>query len=386
MTMLARMMFKNGWRHPLRTLLTMLGVAIAVSAFIFLRTVITGWHAGVEASAANRVVTRNKISLTFSMPLAYAQKIRQVPQVTEVTYGNWFGGVYIDERNFFAQFAVDVETYFSVYPEYRLAPEAKETLLRERNACVVGRKLADRFQWEVGDPIRLTGTIFPGDWDFVIAGIYDGAKPNTDTSTLFFNWKMLDERVEEIYPGDSGSVGFYVISLASADDAPAACEAVDALFANSQAETLTETESAFQLSFVSMSGSILQALQVISFVIIAIILLVMVNTMNMAARERLSEYGVLRTLGYSPRYLFLLISGEAMACALCGGALGYPLGVGLVKAMGKALGSFFPVFHLETSTLVGAALAVLSTGLIAALPASLSATRASIVDSLREVG
>ncbi|MCB1050900.1 MAG: ABC transporter permease [Acidobacteria bacterium] len=384
--MLGKMMFKNGWRHPLRTVLTIIGVGIAISAYIFLKTVITGWYAGVEASSANRVVTRNKISLTFSLPLAYEQKIKTVPNVTEVTYGNWFGGTYIDEKNFFAQFAVDPDTYFDVYPEYLLEPGVLDTLKAERNACVVGRKLAERFKWEVGQEIRLIGTIFPGDWDFVIRGIYDGARPNTDTSTMFFNWKMFDEKIAETAPSRAGNVGFYIMSLADANSASQTCEAVDALFDNSSAETLTETESAFQLGFVSMSGSIIQALQVISFVIIAIVLLVLVNTMNMSARERMSEYGVLKTLGFQKSYIFRLILGESFVISVLGGLIGYLIGLGLITVMGKALGSFFPVFAIEPTTLIFAGITTLAVGIVAALPPTVSAIRTPIVDALREIG
>ena len=181
-----KLVTRNAARHKLRTFLTVLGLALAVMAFAVIRTTVSAWYAGAEASSPNRLITRNAVSMVFTLPLAYRDKIAAVDGVTGISHAQWFGGVYVDPKNFFPQFAVEHNTYFDLYPEFVIPPEQKEQFFAERNAVVVGRLLADRFGWSVGDPIRITGTIFPGDWDFVIRGIYTGAKENTDETAWFF--------------------------------------------------------------------------------------------------------------------------------------------------------------------------------------------------------
>jgi len=171
---LLRLVFLNLLRHRLRSALTLCGICVAILCFGLLRTVISAWYAGVEASSANRLITRNAISLIFPLPLSYLERIRGVEGVKTVSYGNWFGGIYIEEKNFFANFAVEPRTYLELYPEFLLPEDQKQVFLRDRRACIVGRKLAKRFDWKVGDLITLRGTIFPGNWEFVLRGIYSG--------------------------------------------------------------------------------------------------------------------------------------------------------------------------------------------------------------------
>ncbi|NTW65726.1 MAG: hypothetical protein HGB21_05330, partial [Nitrospirae bacterium] len=175
-----KLILRNALRHKLRSSLTVVGVAIAVLAFGLLRTLVAAWYLGVESSSASRLVTRNAISLVFSLPLSYREKIRQVPGVKGVSYANWFGGVYITEKNFFPNFAVDAKTYLDLYPEFVLSPEQKKAFILDRKGCVVGRNIAERFGWKVGDAVVLKGTISPGDWEFVVRGIYQGAEKSTD--------------------------------------------------------------------------------------------------------------------------------------------------------------------------------------------------------------
>jgi putative ABC transport system permease protein len=183
---LLKLIFRNAFRHKLRTALTILGIVIAVLAFGLLQTVVDAWYTGVNASSATRLITRNAISLIFPLPITYEDKIRHVPGVSTVSRSNWFGGIYIDKRNFFAQFATDAQPFFELYPEYHLAPEQMKAFVLDRKACVVGRKLAHTYGWKLGDTIPLRGTIFPGNWDFVIRGIYEGAEAKTDESQFIF--------------------------------------------------------------------------------------------------------------------------------------------------------------------------------------------------------
>jgi putative ABC transport system permease protein len=381
-----KLVFKNAFRHKLRSALTIAGIAIAVLAFGLLRTVIAAWYAGVEASAPNRLIVRNAVSFTFPLPLSYKNGIVAVPGVDGVTYALWFGGIYIDERNFFPQFAIDPTTWFDIYPEFRLPPEQKTAFVRERNAAVVGVKVAERYGWKLGDTVRLRGTFFPGDWDFVIRGIYTGANRSTDQTAFMFHWEYINEQIRKSEPDRAGHVGWYVVKVADPEASGAISQTVDQRFQNSLAETKTETEKAFQQGFVAMTGAILTALKVISIVIIGVILAVLSNTMAMTARERLSEYAVLKTLGFGAPHLIYLIAGESLLIALLGGGLGIVLMYPAAGAFGKAMENFLPIFEVKSVTLVAAAAIAAGVGVVAALFPSWRAVNVNIVEGIRRIG
>src|SRR2546425_1534655 len=343
---------RNAFRHKLRTALTMTGIVVAITAFGLLRTIVDAWYAGANASSSARLVTRSSVSLVFSLPLTYAEKIRQVPGVRSVSWANWFGGVYISERNFFPQFAIDAASYLDIYPEFILTPEEKKAFLLDRQGCIVGRKLADQFGWKVGDQIPLRGTIFPGTWTFNLRGIYDGADKTTDQSTMFFHWQLLNATIRRTFPRRADQAGVSIAQLADPTQAAAVSEAIDATFKNSLAETLTETEKAFQLSFVAMTEAILLAIQAVSFVVIAIIMAVMANTMAMTARERGAEYATLKALGFGGDFVALLIFGESLALAMTGGLVGIALTFPTADKFREAMGTLFPIFYVSDETLV----------------------------------
>ncbi|HVP07858.1 MAG TPA: FtsX-like permease family protein [Candidatus Acidoferrum sp.] len=376
---------KNSGRHLLRTSLTILGMAIAVMAFAVIRTALDAWYAQAEASSPNRLVVTSAISLTFTLPMAYETKIRSIEGVTNVSYAQWFNGTYIDTKNFFPRFAVDHTTYFDMYPEYIIPPDEKADFFRERNACMIGKRLADRFGLKLGDPMHLTGDIFPGDWDFVIRAIFTGAKENTDEGVMFFRFDYLDERMREEAPARAGQVGSFIVQIADPSQAAAISEKIDAMFKNSLAETKTQTEEAFSLSFVALASSIVMGLKVISILVIGIILMVLANTMAMTARERVAEYAVMKTLGFRAFHIIGLIFGESLLIACLGGVLGilftFPV-VGLMKA---ALSDFFGVFPLRLVTLLLAGTTSLVVGFTAAVFPTIKALRTSIVDGLRIV-
>ncbi len=365
--MLLKLLFRNAFRHKLRTTLTICGICVAVLAFGMLRTVISAWYAGVEASAANRLVIRNSISLIFSLPLSYREKIRSVEEVKQLSYGNWFGGVYITERNFFANFAVEARSYMALYPEFILPADQAESFFRDRKACVVGRKLARRFNWKIGDSIPLKGTIFPGNWEFVIRGIYRGRDATIDENQFFFHWDYLNETIKKTLPRRADQVGFYVVDVANPDLVAQTAATIDGLFKNSFAETLTETEKAFQMSFVSLSQAIITAIRLVSFVVIVIILAVMANTMAMSVRERMSEFAVFKTLGFGGGYIACLILGESLVISCLGGALGILLTFPAAHVFSRAVGDFFPVFIVARETIYLDILASLAVGGVAAV-------------------
>jgi putative ABC transport system permease protein len=381
-----KLILKNTLRHRLRSMLTILGIALAIVAFGVFRTLISAWYQQAENSSPNRLVTRHAVSLTFDLPLAHLNKISRMDGVTAVTYANWFGGIYKDPKNFFAQFACDFDTYLDMYPEFEIFAGDRETLLAERNACMVGRKLADKYGWEIGDIIPLTGTIYPGTYEFVLRAIYAGTEPNTDESSMLFNWKYLDERMAQDMPGRAGRVGLFVIRLDDPAAAARISEAVDAVFANSTAETLTETEEAFALSFVSMSSAIITGVRVVSVLIIGVVLLVLANTMAMSARERMKEYSVLKTLGYGRGHLAGLISGESLILCALGCGIGLLLLFPMVGGLSKAMSDWFPVIFVSPITVLWAVCIALVVGLLAAVFPIRRVLSATITDGLRQVG
>ncbi len=384
--MLLKLLFRNAFRHRLRALLTIGGIAVAILAFGLLRTVISAWYAGVDASSASRLVTRNAISLIFSLPLSYKEKIRGVDGVSMVSYGNWFGGIYIDEKNFFANFAIEPRSYFNLYSEFLLSSDERTAFFRERKACVAGQKLARRFGWRIGDIITLRGTIFPGNWDFVLRGIYQGKDKNIDENQFFFHWDYLNEALRKTTPRRSDQVGFYMIGLKRPDQAATTAEAVDGLFRNSYAETLTETEKAFQMSFVSMSEAIITVILLVSYVIIVIIMAVVANTMAMSVRERMGEFAVFKTLGFGWGYFVGLILGESLTLTVIGGLLGIAVTFPTASAFGQAVGQFFPIFHVSTETIVMDMAAAALVGIVAAIIPIWRVVQVRIADGLGRIG
>ncbi len=381
-----KIILKNAFRQRLRTALTIVGLVVATLSFGFLQTVIGAWYAGAEAASSTRLVTRNSISLVFPLPLSYSSKIRGIEGVSGIAHANWFGGIYQEPKNFFPQFAISGASYLDLYPEFVLDEKQRSAFLHDRKGCVIGRKLAQQYGFRIGDAIPLKGTIFPGQWEFVVRGIYDGKEASTDTSQFFFHWDYLNETVKKASPRRANQVGVYIVQIGNAENAATISRALDDQFRNSLAETLTETEKAFQLGFISMSEAIVVAIRIVSFVVIIIIMAVMANTMAMNARERLSEFATMRALGFSPGFLAMLIFGESLLISLVGACLGVSLLYPVSAAFSAKMGTFFPVFEISGATLllqVGTALIV---GVVAAIAPSLRTARINIIDGLRSIG
>ncbi len=383
---LLKLLFRNAFRHRLRTLLTVLGITVAILAFGLLQTVVTAWYAGVNNSSSTRLVTRNAVSLVFSLPIAYQERIRRIEGVSAVSYANWFGGVYITEKNFFPNFAIDAKSYLDLYPEFVLKPEEKRDFQRDRKGCVVGRKLAERFGWKLGDSVPLRGTIFPGNWEFVVRGIYTGVDTATDESQFFFHWEYLNETLRKSIARRADQIGVYIIGLKNPQSAAEVSLAVDATFKNSLAETLTETEKAFQLSFVSMTEAIVVAIRIVSFVVIIIIMVVVANTMAMTARERIGEYAIFKAMGFQAHHIAGMVFGESLFITATGGGLGILLTFPVARKFGEVMGNFFPVFQVDSSTLYMDLVFCLIVGVIAGIFPTWRAIRIKIADGLRRIG
>jgi putative ABC transport system permease protein len=381
-----KLIYKNAFRHKLRTFLTILGVTVAILSFGLLRTVVSAWYAGVEASSASRLVARNAVSLVFPLPLSYKEKIRQIEGVKGVSYGTWFGGIYIDEKNFFANYAVEPKTYLTIYPEIIIPSEQWSAFIRDRKGATAGRKLADRFRWKIGDIITLKGTIFPGNWDFVLRAIYKGRDDTVDETAFFFHWDYLNEALKKAGRSWADQVGWYMIEVKNPNIAADVSMKIDKTFKNSLAETLTETEKAFQLSFISMTEAIVIAIQLVSFLIVFIILAVVANTMVMTARERIREYAIFKTLGFGALHISGLIFGESLFITMVGASLGIVLTFPVAKIFARELSQYFPIFNVERETIYMDIIASLLVAFIAALFPAWRAAKIRIADGLRRIG
>jgi putative ABC transport system permease protein len=383
-------MFKLTWRntirHPLRSGLTVLGMAVAVLAFCILRTVVMAWYAGVDAASPVRLVTRNAVSLLSSLPLSYLPKIQAVPGVTGVAYAYWFEGVYIDKKNFFPQFAASIPQYTNLAPELLIPLDQRSVFVKDRRGCLAGRKLIQRYGWKIGDAIVLKGTYFQGEYRFTLRAIYDGRDPSTDETMFFFHWDYLNEYLKKTAPELADQVGWFLVEIERPESAPIVSQRIDALFKNSLAETITETEKAFNLSFVEMTKAILMAIQVVSWAVIGVILVVLANTMAMSARERLGEYAVLKTMGFRPWHLAGIIVGESMIMALMGGVLGLTLSLPALRLFPKDVTQYFPILEISDTTAALGLSISLVVGVLAALLPAWRATRVGIAEALRKVG
>ena len=381
-----KLLLRNAFRHKLRTALTILSVTIAILAFGLLRTFIGAWYAGVKASSANRIVTRNAISLIFPLPLSYKDKIRQIDGVKQFAWGTWFAGIYIDEKNFFANYAIDAKNYMALYPEFILPPDQKKAFLGDRKGFCAGRKLIERYHWRIGDIVTLKGTVYPGNWEFVLRGIYHGRDESTDERLFFFHWDYLNEALKKTAPRRADQVGWYVIEVTDPNRAAEVAQAIDKTFKNSLAETLTETEKSFFLSFISMVGAIIVAIQLVSLVVIIIIVAVAANTMAMTARERIGEYAIFKTLGFRGWRIAGMIVGESLLITMIGCLFGIVLTPPAAKVFGKIVGTYFPTFRVEIETIymdIGASMLV---GLCAAIIPTWRAVKIRIADGLRRIG
>lgn len=382
-----KLILRNTGRHKLRTMLTVLGLAMAVIAFGVIRTLISSFYYGAEILPPDRLITRNAVSFIMDLPMSYKGKIESVPGVLSVAYGNWFGGLYNnDPKNFFPNFAVGPDNYLDIYSEMVIPPDQKEQYLKEKNSAAAGQQLANRFGWKIGDVIRLTGQIYPGEWEFVLRAIYKGNQPGVDESSLFFRYDYFDDHLRETTPEMAGGVGWYIVKIDSPARSAQIGVAIDALFKNSTAETLTETEKLFTLNFLEQMSVIIKGMRILSYLIIGIIFLVLANTMAMSARERISEYALLKTLGFRPYHLTGLVLGESLVIAALGGLTGLILTFPIIAAVGKFIKNYFNVMDVNSLTIILAIVFVAIVGVLAAIFPIYRAVKISIIDGLRNIG
>ncbi|MBI3263467.1 MAG: FtsX-like permease family protein [Acidobacteria bacterium] len=374
------LIWRNLLRRKARTFFTTLSILVAFILFGLLMTIRVAFSLGVDLAGADRLVQLHKVGFLIFLPLGHKDRIAQVPGVKEVTYQTWFGGIYQDPSNFFAQMAVDPEAFLRMYPEFKVPPDQAKAWIDDRTGAMVGRALAERFGWKLGDRIPLQGTIFNTGrpWEFTIDAIYDGEQKGTDTTQFLFHYDFL----REAGMGGQSLVGWYVIRVADPQQAAQIAQLVDAQFANSAFETKTSTEKAFVQGFAKQIGDIGAIMVAISVAVLFTILLVAGNTMAQSIRERTNELAVLKTVGFSDGRILGLVLAESCAIAIIGGGIGLALGWAITER-GDPTGGMLPAFYLPGRDLgVGVGLIVLL-GLLAGILPAWQASRLRIVDALR---
>jgi putative ABC transport system permease protein len=375
------LMLANLFRKKLRLTLTIGSFAVALMLFGFLAVVKTAFSGGVEIAGADRLVVINRVSIIQPLPLSYMDKMSRIQGVKAVTHANWFGGVYQDERNFFPQFAIDVNTWRQMYPEFKLSDEEWNNFLKDRQGAIAGAATAKRFGWKVGDRIPIKGTFLPGVWEFNLDGIYHGTRQADDESQFWFQWDLFEEKVPERY---KGNVGWYTVRVDNPDDSLRVAKAIDAEFANSPYETHTDTEKAFAAGWVKQFGNIEFLILTIGAVVFFTLLLVTGNTMAIAVRERTSELAVLKAIGYSDKFVLALVLLESLVIALIGGGLGLLFAKGLTL-LGDPTHGMLPVFYLPTKAMLTGLGAALMVGIASGILPAVGAMRLRVVNALRRV-
>jgi putative ABC transport system permease protein len=374
---------KSAFRNKRRTILTMVGIGLPL---VILTIMMTVWRAfysdnGSEQST-QRLITRHRVSLTFSLPIYYRQKMMAVPGVVAVVPTQWFGGLYIDDKpeHFFAQFATDPQDFFKVYTDFKIPPDQLDAWQHDRAGAVVDSELAKKFHWKVGDRIVLKGTIWGANLELTIRGIYTAPQP---TQSVYFDRKYLEEAVP-VMKDQSGTFG---ILADSPGDVPKVAAAIDDMFHNSPQQTKTESEKAFGLDFVAMLGNVKAFILGICGAVVFASLLVSANTMAMSIRERTREVAVLKTLGFTRKTVLALFVGEAMVVAILAGVIGILLGSAVMYLIGHNpnLG-FFQGISVNPVTMVLALLLSATVGFVAALFPSYNASKVDIVEGLRYIG
>jgi putative ABC transport system permease protein len=379
---------RNLARNRFRVALTVLGVAVAIVAFLLLRTVVWAWASAADWAAKDRVVTRHKVTFVMTLPRRYVESVREAPHVKAVTWANWFGGKDPKhDREFFQAVAVDAQSYFVVYDEMKVPPDQMETWKHDRQGAIVGDVLAKKLGWKVGDKVILESGIYPGDWQFTVDAIYEAASRSVDRSTFVFHWDYLNDSMP---PERRDQVGWIVSRVDDPAHIADISAGFDKRFEDLDTPTLSQDERAFSASFLAMFSAVLKAMDIISVVILVIMTLILGNTIAMGVRERTNEYGVLRAIGFLPGHVALWIVCESLVTGILGGVLGVALAwpfinFGVGRFIEENMGSFFPYFRLEPASMAaGLLVAALLGGAASILPAR-RASRLNVVDAVRRV-
>jgi putative ABC transport system permease protein len=376
------LVFANFKRHKLRTILTMLSIVVAFVLFAYLSAIKKGFEMGVSVAGADRLVVRHKISLIQPLPQSYQAQIDRMDGIALSSQASWFGGLYRDKQVQWAQIAVEPEKFTQIYPEFLISPEQKKAWFETRTGAVAGRKTAERFGWKVGDKITLQATFnrpkSGNNWTFDLVGIYDGANPETDTTAFWFRHDYLTEN--RLF--GSGMTGWYYIKIKDPKNAESIARKIDEQFANSPAETKTETEKAFVKGFAEQVGNIGAIVTAILTAVFFTILLVAGNTMAQAVRERVGELGVLKAIGFTDGQVLAMVLIESLLISMIAGGIGILLGW-LFVSKGDPTGGALPVFFFAPRSIVTAALLTILLGIVTGALPAFQAMRLNAVEALR---
>jgi len=375
------LIFANLLRKKVRTVLTIGSFAVALFLFGLLATIRVAFSQGVDVAGADRLMVINKVSIIQPLPLPYRDRILRIPGVKQVTFANWFGGVYIDEKNFFPQFAVDPETYRAMYPEFVLPDDQWKAFQEDKAGAIAGKLTADKYHWKVGDRIPIKGTYLSGVFEFNLRGIYRGTRAQDDTTQFWFHWDYLNEKMPASY---KNMIGWYTLRIDNPDHAASVMKAIDETFANSPYETRAQTEKEMAASFAKQMGNIEFLILSIGAVVFFTLLLVTGNTMAIAVRERTGELAVLKTVGFPDWAVLMLVLAESVLVALLGGGLGIALAK-LLTLRGDPTGGFLPIFYLPKPAVAAGVAVALLVGVIAGFLPAFSAMRLRVVEALRRV-
>ncbi len=368
-------------RKKIRTTLTVGSFVAAFFLFGLLGAIHYGFRQGIDLAGADRMIVMARTSFIQPLPLPYYERIKRVPGVKDVAHTTWFGGIYQDPKNFFATFAIVPDDYTRMYPEFVIDPQQWKTFVADRRGAVVGRKLAERFNWKLGDhiPLQAPGFMGAGGWDFTIDAIYHGTRPGDDETQF---WLQHDYLIEKGPTYWKGIVGWYTVRVANPSQAPAVAKAIDAEFSNSGAETRTQSEAAFAAAFLNQMGNIEFLIRAIGSLVFFTLLLVTGNTMAIAVRERTSELATLKAIGYSSRFVLGLVLCESIVIALVGGVLG----LGLAKLLiGQDLTQGLILLYLPTPAVTAGILVAVATGVVAGAVPALNAMRLNVATALRRL-
>jgi len=375
------LVFANLFRKKVRTVLTLGSFAVALFLFGLLATINVAFSQGVDVAGADRLMVINKVSIIQPLPLPYRDRLLRIPGVKQVTFANWFGGVYIDEKNFFPQFAVDPATYRSMFPEFVIPDDQWKAFVEDKAGAIAGKLTAEKYHWKVGDRIPIKGTFLSGVFEFNLHSIYRGTRPQDDTTQFWFHWDYLNEKMPASY---KNMIGWYTLRIENPDQAAHVMKAIDETFANSPYETRAQTEKEMAASFAKQMGNIEFLILSIGAVVFFTLLLVTGNTMAIAVRERTAELAVLKTVGFPDWAVLMLVMAESVLVALIGGGLG----IALAKALtlrGDPTNGFLPIFYLPPQFIVAGVGVALLVGLIAGFLPAFSAMRLRVVEALRRV-
>lgn len=374
------LLFANFRRKKMRSLLTVGSFSVALFLFGLLGVLHMSFNQGVEVAGVDRLIVRNKTSLIMPLPISYRDKLKQVDSVSDVTFATWFGGVYKESKNFFPQFAIEVETYRIMFPEFIIPEDQWKAFASDRQGCIVGRKTLDRFGWKVGDKIPIQATIYRGLWDFTIRGVYDAKRDADDTTQFWFHFNYLNERT----PFQKDYVGWYTVRVKNTDNTAQVIKAIDSRFANSPFETMTETEKEFMAGFVKQFGNIKLIILTVGSVVMFTLLLITGSNMSLSIRERTNEIAILKAMGFGSLLIFTLILAESAGYALIGGGIGLLL-CKLFTLGGDPTNGLLPVFFLDHKTIIFGVIVAVTVGLVSGFIPAFFAMRLNIVDALRRV-